>query len=158
MTASVQRPSGEKKILTALPKMVKAAQGDELKAAFQKHRDETEVQVERLVEVFGIIEGKPQGKTCPGINGILETALYTTDLECSTAFYQRLFGLQVMYVNERMSAFDVGPGQLLRRADPMLITGSYDIQYEDADCAQNASRDERQSQSPLAADPDRLHK
>src|SRR5215212_8479008 len=62
----------EKKILTALPKMAKAAQSDELKAAFQKHRDETEVQVERLVEVFGIIEEKPQGKTCPGINGILE--------------------------------------------------------------------------------------
>jgi ferritin-like metal-binding protein YciE len=62
----------EKKILGALPKMAKAAQSEELKAAFQKHRDETEVQLERLVEVFGIIEEKPQGKTCPGINGILE--------------------------------------------------------------------------------------
>ena len=39
---------------------------------FQKHRDETEAQIERLVEVFAIIEEKPQGKTCPGINGILE--------------------------------------------------------------------------------------
>jgi ferritin-like metal-binding protein YciE len=69
----------EKKILTALPKMAKAAQSDELKAAFQKHRDETEVQVERLVEVFGIIEEKPQGKTCPGINGILEEGTEVMD-------------------------------------------------------------------------------
>jgi ferritin-like metal-binding protein YciE len=62
----------ERKILGALPKMAKAAQSEELKAAFQKHRDETEVQIERLVEVFGAIEKKPQGKTCPGIDGILE--------------------------------------------------------------------------------------
>jgi ferritin-like metal-binding protein YciE len=69
----------EKKILTALPKMAKAAQSEELKAAFVKHRDQTETQVERLVEVFGIIDEKPQGKTCPGINGILEEGTETMD-------------------------------------------------------------------------------
>jgi ferritin-like metal-binding protein YciE len=62
----------EKKILGALPKMAKAAESDELKAAFEKHYAQTEAQVERLEEVFGIIDKKPQGKTCPGINGILE--------------------------------------------------------------------------------------
>ena len=62
----------ERKILAALPKMAKAAQSAELKAAFEKHRDQTEAQVERLVEVFGIIDMKPQGKTCPAIDGILE--------------------------------------------------------------------------------------
>jgi ferritin-like metal-binding protein YciE len=62
----------ERKILTALPKMAKAAQSAELKAAFEKHHGQTETQVERLVEVFGIIDKKPQGKTCPAIDGILE--------------------------------------------------------------------------------------
>jgi ferritin-like metal-binding protein YciE len=62
----------ERKILTALPKMAKAAQSAELKAAFEKHRDQTEGQVERLVEVFGIIDKNPQGKTCPAIDGIIE--------------------------------------------------------------------------------------
>ena len=62
----------ERKILATLPKMAKAAQSAELKAAFEKHRDQTEGQVERLVEVFGIIDKKPQGKTCPAIDGILE--------------------------------------------------------------------------------------
>ena len=38
----------EKKILATLPKMAKAAQNVELKAAFEKHRHETEGQVERL--------------------------------------------------------------------------------------------------------------
>jgi ferritin-like metal-binding protein YciE len=65
----------EKKILTALPKMAKAAQNEELAAAFEKHRDETEGQIERLEEVFGLIEKKPQGKTCPAIVGLTEEAL-----------------------------------------------------------------------------------
>ena len=62
----------EKKILAALPEMAKAAQNPDLKAAFDKHRVETEGQVERLDEVFAIIEQKPQGKECPAIDGIIE--------------------------------------------------------------------------------------
>jgi ferritin-like metal-binding protein YciE len=64
----------EKKILTALPKMAKAAQNEDLAAAFEKHRGETEGQVERLEEVFGMIDKKPQGKNCPAIVGLAEEA------------------------------------------------------------------------------------
>jgi ferritin-like metal-binding protein YciE len=62
----------EKKILSTLPKMAKAAQNPDLKVAFLKHRDETEGHVERLEEVFGMIDKKPQGKTCAAIDGITE--------------------------------------------------------------------------------------
>jgi ferritin-like metal-binding protein YciE len=62
----------EKKILTALPKMAKAAQNDDLKAAFEKHEKETQGQVSRLEQVFKLIDEKPQGKTCDAINGIIE--------------------------------------------------------------------------------------
>ena len=62
----------EKKILTALPKMAKAAQSDELRAAFEKHHAETEGQVARLEQVFGLIGKKAQGKTCDAIVGIVE--------------------------------------------------------------------------------------
>ena len=62
----------EKKILTALPKMAKAARAEELKAAFEKHRTETEGQVERLEQVFELIGKKAQGKTCDAIVGIIE--------------------------------------------------------------------------------------
>jgi ferritin-like metal-binding protein YciE len=62
----------EKKILAALPKMAKAAQNKDLKAAFQKHEAETEEQVSRLEQVFELIEEKPQGKNCPAIVGIIE--------------------------------------------------------------------------------------
>jgi ferritin-like metal-binding protein YciE len=62
----------EKKILATLPKMIKASQNDDLKAAFEKHRGETEGQVKRLEQVFSIIEEKPQGKTCDAIMGIVK--------------------------------------------------------------------------------------
>jgi ferritin-like metal-binding protein YciE len=61
----------EKKILVALPKMAKAAQSDELRAAFEKHEEETEEHVERLEQVFEEIDAKPQGKTCDAIMGII---------------------------------------------------------------------------------------
>jgi ferritin-like metal-binding protein YciE len=62
----------EKKILAALPKMAKAAQSSELRAAFQKHEAETEQQVERLEQVFELLDEQPRGKTCPAIVGIIE--------------------------------------------------------------------------------------
>jgi ferritin-like metal-binding protein YciE len=62
----------EKKILRTLPKMAKGASSAELKAAFQKHRDQTEGQVERLEQVFELMGKRAQGKTCPAIDGIIE--------------------------------------------------------------------------------------
>ena len=62
----------EKKILSTLPKMAKAAASAELKAAFEKHRNETKEQIARLEQVFGMIDVKPRGKTCAAIVGITE--------------------------------------------------------------------------------------
>ena len=62
----------EKKILSALPKMAKAARDGELQAAFEKHHGETETHVSRLEQVFSVIDAKPQGKTCDAIMGIIE--------------------------------------------------------------------------------------
>jgi len=62
----------ENKILKALPKMAKAAQSNELKAAFEKHMTETEGQVSRLEKVFEMIEVAPRGKRCEAIEGMIE--------------------------------------------------------------------------------------
>lgn len=61
----------ERQILRALPKMARAAQSQELKAGFEKHREETEGHVERLQQVFEIIGKRAQGKTCEAIQGII---------------------------------------------------------------------------------------
>jgi ferritin-like metal-binding protein YciE len=62
----------EKKILSTLPKMAKAAQSAELKAAFEKHEGETEGQIERLEQVFEIVGAPARGKKCDAIEGIID--------------------------------------------------------------------------------------
>ena len=75
----------ERKILKTLPKMMRAAQSEDLRAAFQKHAQETEVQVERLQEVFALIGKRPQAKTCPAIDGIMDEGDEVMDTYKGTA-------------------------------------------------------------------------
>lgn len=62
----------EKQLTKALPKMAKAATDPELKAAFTAHLEETQGQLERLQQVFELLEEKMRGKHCDGIAGIIE--------------------------------------------------------------------------------------
>ena len=62
----------EHKILKALPKMMKAAKSPDLKAAFEQHKAETEIQVERLEQIFVMMGEEAEGKVCAAINGILD--------------------------------------------------------------------------------------
>ena len=62
----------EKQIVKALPKMAKAAQSSQLRAGFEKHLAETEGHVERLEQIFDILDVPARGKTCEAILGILE--------------------------------------------------------------------------------------
>lgn len=66
--------SAEKQLLKALPKMVKKASSEELKAALQEHLEVTEGQIERLEQVFDAL-GKPaKAKTCKAMQGLIEEA------------------------------------------------------------------------------------
>jgi ferritin-like metal-binding protein YciE len=62
----------EKQIYKSLPKMAKAATADPLRAAFEKHHDETEGQIERLEKIFEMLEKPARGKKCDAIEGILD--------------------------------------------------------------------------------------
>jgi ferritin-like metal-binding protein YciE len=62
----------EKTILKSLPKMARNANSDELTAAFETHREQTQGQIERLEQVFELL-GKPaRGVPCEAIKGIIE--------------------------------------------------------------------------------------
>ncbi len=62
----------EKQIMKALPDMIEKATNAQLKAGFEKHLAETEGQIERLRQVFELMEAKPKGEKCPAIDGILK--------------------------------------------------------------------------------------
>jgi ferritin-like metal-binding protein YciE len=64
----------ERKALQGLRRMARGAQAEELRAAFETHREETQGQIERLQRVFEIIGKRAQGKTCAAMDGITEEA------------------------------------------------------------------------------------
>jgi ferritin-like metal-binding protein YciE len=64
--------SAEKQIIKALPKMRKAANSDQLKAAFEEHLEQTKGHVARLEEIFETLGEKPTGKTCKAMEGLVE--------------------------------------------------------------------------------------
>lgn len=64
----------EKQLVKALPKMVKAAQHQELKEAFENHLEETENHIQRLEEVFEVFGQPAKTKKCKAMQGLIEEA------------------------------------------------------------------------------------
>lgn len=64
--------SAEKQLLKALNKMSKEATTEELKEVFMNHKDQTQVQIERLDQVFELLGVKPQAKKCEAMAGLIQ--------------------------------------------------------------------------------------
>lgn len=75
----------EKQLLKALPKMAKAASSDDLRGAFEEHLQETEHQVERLEQVFQILDVAPRGIKCAAMEGLLEEGSEVIDAPMDAA-------------------------------------------------------------------------
>lgn len=64
--------NAETQLVKALPKMAKAAAGEELKKALAAHLEETKIHVERLEQAADILGFSPKGKTCKAMQGLIE--------------------------------------------------------------------------------------
>jgi ferritin-like metal-binding protein YciE len=64
----------EKHLTKALPKMMKGATTEELASAFETHLGETEEQIARLEEVFGLLDLTPRAKKCEAMEGLVKEA------------------------------------------------------------------------------------
>jgi ferritin-like metal-binding protein YciE len=62
----------EKQILKTLPKMARKTDSDELREAFEHHREETEEHIANIEKIFEILGLKARGVTCDAIEGILD--------------------------------------------------------------------------------------
>lgn len=71
--------SAETQITRALPRMAKGASNETLAEAFRDHLTETEGQIDRLEQVFLILEANPRGKRCKGMEGLLEEGAETME-------------------------------------------------------------------------------
>lgn len=64
----------EKHLTKALPKMKKAATSQELAAAFEEHLEVTYGQIERIEEVFEMLEMPARAKKCEAMEGLVQEA------------------------------------------------------------------------------------
>jgi ferritin-like metal-binding protein YciE len=62
----------EQRITKAFPKMVEAAESEQVSSAFQGHLDQTEERVSRLEEIFDMFDETPTRKSCRAMIGLLE--------------------------------------------------------------------------------------
>jgi ferritin-like metal-binding protein YciE len=62
----------EKALTKALPKMAKNATSSELVEAIETHLEETEAQVEKVEQVFELLEKKPVAKKCEAMAGLIK--------------------------------------------------------------------------------------
>jgi Mn-containing catalase len=64
--------NAEAQLVKALPKMARAAHSPELKRGFEKHLEETKGHVERLKQVFELLDMKPKAKPCKAMLGLVQ--------------------------------------------------------------------------------------
>jgi ferritin-like metal-binding protein YciE len=64
--------SAETQLLEALPKMAEAAQSRDLRAAFEKHLEQTRMHVRRIEEICSDLQLTPVGATCKGMQGLIQ--------------------------------------------------------------------------------------
>ena len=64
--------SAENQLVKALPKMAKAAASEELRAGFEEHLEQTKGHVQRLEQIFEMLDESPKGKKCKGMEGLIE--------------------------------------------------------------------------------------
>ena len=71
--------SAENQLVKALPTMAKAASSDELRQGFEKHLEQTRGHVQRLEKIFQALGESPKGKTCKGMQGLIEEGSEATE-------------------------------------------------------------------------------
>jgi ferritin-like metal-binding protein YciE len=75
--------NAETQMTKSLPRMARKASAPELRRALEQHLKQTESQIKRLERVFGTLDEKAKGKTCKGMQGLVEEAkeIMSEDIE-----------------------------------------------------------------------------
>lgn len=116
--------SAEEQIVKALPKIIKGAASEELKAAIQEHLDVTKEQVTRLEKVFSYLEEKAEAKHCKGMEGLLKEGAETLEEEEAGP----LRDLQLIGAAQRVEHYEVAAyGTAKAMAEKLNISEAVDL-------------------------------
>ena len=64
--------NAEEQIVRGLPDAINAAESPDLKKALETHLKETKHQIERLREIFGMMQADSKGVTCEAMQGLIQ--------------------------------------------------------------------------------------
>jgi ferritin-like metal-binding protein YciE len=147
--------SAEKQIVKALPKIIRGAASQELKAAITEHLEVTKTQVSRLEEVFGVLGEKPKAKHCKGMEGLLAEGAECLDEEEKGG----LRDLQLIGAAQRVEHYEVAAygtaramAEKLGLADASDLLGATLAEEEEADSKLTEVAEELYDQVETAAD------
>ncbi|HLK17852.1 MAG TPA: ferritin-like domain-containing protein [Bryobacteraceae bacterium] len=73
----------EKQLVKALPKMAKASSNEQLREAFESHLEQTRGHVQRLEQVFELLDKKAKSKPCAAMKGLVEEGKETMEEDLS---------------------------------------------------------------------------
>lgn len=97
--------SAETQLVKAMPKIAKSASSPKLKAAFQKHLEETKGQVDRLKQAFELLGKKAKAKHCKGMEGLIAEAV--EKLEESGEKSEALVDLGLISAAQRVEHYEI---------------------------------------------------
>ncbi len=100
----------EKRLTKALPKMVKASQSENLKAALTDHLSVTVTQVGRLEKVFELTGTKAVAKTCLAMKGLLEEG----EEALATEAPEPISDLCIVSAGRRVEHYEIAAYETLR--------------------------------------------
>lgn len=106
----------EHRITKALPKMRKAAGSEELKESFDLHLQETEGQIERLEQVFDLLDEPAKRKKCEGIAGLLEEG----DEKMEEDAHQAVLDAALIAAAQKVEHYEIAAYGTLRTYAQML--------------------------------------
>ena len=69
--------NAETQLVKVLPKMAKASSNSELRQGFEEHLRQTSEQVSRLEQIFEMLDEKPTGEKCLGMDGLIKEGVET---------------------------------------------------------------------------------
>ncbi len=106
----------EKQILRALPKMARRASHPELRQALERHVEETRGQLERIEQVFEMLEVGKRAKRCEAMEGLLEEARgHMEEIED-----KRLLDPAMIICQQKVEHYEIaGYGSLVALADQL---------------------------------------
>ena len=64
--------SAENQLVKALPKMAKAANSEVLREGFEAHLEQTKEHLQRLEQIFELLDESPKGRKCMGMEGLVK--------------------------------------------------------------------------------------